>query len=234
MASRTAKRAPDNGTGAASGPKNRHLFEGSDWTFETMGRTYDAIQEIALNDLGLDVYPNQIEIISSEQMLDAYSAIGMPLMYQHWSFGKRFVRESQMYRKGFAGLAYEIVINSNPCISYNMEDSTMAVQALVMAHAAFGHNHFFKSNYLFQQWTDAEGILDYLEFAKRYIAKCEESHGVAAVEESSTCANRPNANANVGNIRSGPSTTSGVPCREAAPASSRRRRMPTSRSARGT
>jgi spore cortex formation protein SpoVR/YcgB (stage V sporulation) len=183
MASRTAKRAPDNGTGAASGPKNRHLFEGSDWTFETMGRTYDAIQEIALNDLGLDVYPNQIEIISSEQMLDAYSAIGMPLMYQHWSFGKRFVRESQMYRKGFAGLAYEIVINSNPCISYNMEDSTMAVQALVMAHAAFGHNHFFKSNYLFQQWTDAEGILDYLEFAKRYIAKCEESHGVAAVEE---------------------------------------------------
>ena len=83
-----------------------------------------------------------------------------------------------MYRKGFQGLAYEIVINSNPCISYNMEDSTMAVQALVMAHAAFGHNHFFKNNYLFRQWTDADGILDYLDFAKRYIAKCEERHGL--------------------------------------------------------
>ena len=53
----------------------------------------------------------------------------------------------------------------------------MAMQALVIAHAAFGHNHFFKNNYLFQQWTDAEGILDYLDFAKRYIAACEERHG---------------------------------------------------------
>ncbi len=170
--------APEN---AVSKPG--YLFDGSNWTFDTMDRTYDAIRDIALNDLGLDVYANQIEIISSEQMLDAYSSIGMPLMYQHWSFGKRFVREAQMYQKGYSGLAYEIVINSNPCISYNMEDSTMAVQALVMAHAAFGHNHFFKNNYLFRQWTDADGILDYLEFAKRYITSCEERHGVTAVEE---------------------------------------------------
>ena len=170
--------APEN---AVSKPG--YLFDGSNWTFDTMDRTYDAIRDIALNDLGLDVYANQIEIISSEQMLDAYSSIGMPLMYQHWSFGKRFVREAQMYQKGYSGLAYEIVINSNPCISYNMEDSTMAVQALVMAHAAFGHNHFFKNNDLFRQWTDADGILDYLEFAKRYITSCEERHGVTAVEE---------------------------------------------------
>jgi len=183
MAEAAAKRAPEMESGGVAEPESRHLFEGSNWTFDTMGRTYDAIQEIALNDLGLDVYPNQIEIISSEQMLDAYSSIGMPLIYQHWSYGKRFVREAQMYQKGYAGLAYEIVINSNPCISYNMEDSTMAMQALVMAHAAFGHNHFFKNNYLFQQWTDAEGILDYLEFAKRYVAKCEERHSTAAVEE---------------------------------------------------
>jgi len=159
------------------------LFEGSDWTFDTLVRTYEAIEQVALEDLGLDVYPNQIEIISSEQMLDAYSSIGMPLMYQHWSFGKHFVREEQFYRKGYMGLSYELVINSNPCISYNMEENTMAMQALVMAHAAFGHNHFFKNNYLFQQWTDAEAILDYLEFAKRYIAKCEERHGFEAVEE---------------------------------------------------
>jgi spore cortex formation protein SpoVR/YcgB (stage V sporulation) len=168
---------------AVERPGGRPLFEGSDWDFETLDRTYDAIEEIALEDLGLDVYPNQVEVISSEQMLDAYSSIGMPLMYQHWSFGKHFVREETLYRKGYRGLAYEIVINSNPCISYNMEENTMALQALVMAHAAFGHNHFFKNNYLFQQWTDAEGILEYLEFAKGYISKCEEQHGTAAVEE---------------------------------------------------
>ena len=159
------------------------LFEGSEWTFATLEHTYNAIQEIAEQDLGLDVYPNQIEIISSEQMLDAYCSIGMPLMYNHWSFGKRFVRDEGLYRKGFQGLAYEIVINSSPCISYYMEENTMAMQTLVLAHAAFGHNHFFKNNYLFQQWTDAGAILDYLDFAKGYIVKCEERHGVDAVEE---------------------------------------------------
>ena len=56
-----------------------------------MNRAYAAIEEIALDELGLDLYPNQIEIISSEQMLDAYASTGMPLMYSHWSFGKSFL-----------------------------------------------------------------------------------------------------------------------------------------------
>ncbi|AHD01742.1 MULTISPECIES: SpoVR family protein [Leisingera] len=159
------------------------LFDGPEWTFELMEKARDAIEKIALEDLGLDVYPNQIEIISAEQMLDAYSCVGLPLMYQHWSFGKHFARDEALYRTGRQGLAYEIVINSNPCISYNMEENTMAMQTLVMAHAAFGHNHFFKNNYLFQQWTDASGIHDYLAFAKNYIAACEERYGPCAVEE---------------------------------------------------
>ena len=50
-------------------------------------------------------------------MLDAYSSLGMPLMYNHWSFGKLFAREETMYRAGYSALAYEIVINSSPCIS---------------------------------------------------------------------------------------------------------------------
>lgn len=158
------------------------LFAGADWSYGALGRTYEAIEEIALGELGLEVYPNQIEIITAEQMLDAYASIGLPLMYSHWSFGKHFAYNELLYRKGARGLAYEIVINSNPCISYIMEDNSMAMQALVMAHAGFGHNHFFKNNNLFLQWTDAEAILDYLEFAKGYIARCEERHGPAAVE----------------------------------------------------
>ncbi len=158
------------------------LFDGAEWDFATVRRAYEAIEAIARDELGLDVYPNQIEIISAEQMLDAYSSVGMPLMYAHWSYGKRFVRDEVLYRKGYQALAYEIVINSNPCISYCMEENTMAMQTVVIAHAAFGHNHFFKNNYLFQQWTDPTGILDYLDFAKRYVAACEERNGVAAVE----------------------------------------------------
>jgi spore cortex formation protein SpoVR/YcgB (stage V sporulation) len=158
------------------------LFETGEWNFDTLKRTYDAIEQVAVGEMGLDPYPNQIELISSEQMLDAYSSIGMPIFYHHWSFGKRFARDEAMYRKGYSGLAYEIVINSNPCISYIMEENTMTMQALVMAHAAFGHNHFFKNNYLFKEQTDASGILDYLNFAKSYISRCEERHGIEAVE----------------------------------------------------
>jgi stage V sporulation protein R len=107
----------------------------------------------------------------------------MPLMYRHWSFGKHFLYQEQLYRQGGRGLAYEIVINSNPCIVYLMEENTMALQALVTAHAALGHNHFFKNNYLFKEWTDAGAILSYLDFSKNYIARCEERHGLSAVEE---------------------------------------------------
>jgi stage V sporulation protein R len=159
------------------------LFQGADWDFLTLQRIHDACEEIARSELGLDVYPNQIEVITAEQMLDAYSSVGMPLFYKHWSFGKHFAFHEASYRKGLMGLAYEIVINSSPCISYLMEENTATMQALVIAHAAFGHNHFFKNNYLFRQWTDADGILDYLEFAKTYVAQCEERQGRLAVEQ---------------------------------------------------
>jgi stage V sporulation protein R len=159
------------------------LFEGPDWDFATLQRIHDACEQIARSELRLDTYPNQIEVITSEQMLDAHSSVGMPLLYRHWSFGKHFAHEEAFYRKGLKGLAYEIVINSSPCISYLMEENTSTMQTLVIAHAAFGHNHFFKNNYLFRQWTDAEGILDYLDFAKGYVAQCEERHGQLAVEQ---------------------------------------------------
>ena len=122
--------------------------------------------EIALGEMGLDIYPNQIEVITAEQMLDSYSSIGMPLMYRHWSFGKRFARDEAYYKRGMRSLAYELVINSDPCINYIMEENSMTMQALVLAHAAYGHNHFFKNNYQFQLWTQPDHIIDYLAFAK--------------------------------------------------------------------
>src|SRR6201994_3717203 len=158
------------------------LFNGSDWNFGTIQRIHDACEEIARGELGLSTYPNQIEIITSEQMLDAYASGGLPLMYKHWSYGKHFAHEEASYRRGLKGLAYEIVINSSPCIFYLMEEKNTTMQPPAIWAAAFGHNHFFKNNYLFRQWTDAEGILDYLEFAKGYVTQCEDRHGPALVE----------------------------------------------------
>lgn len=93
----------------------------------------------------LSTYPNQIEIITAEQMMDAYSSIGMPINYNHWSFGRKFIETEQNYKHGYMGLAYEIVINSNPCIAYLMEENTITMQALVIAHACYGHNSFSKT-----------------------------------------------------------------------------------------
>jgi len=155
---------------------------GKDWSFEDINDLYDKIRSIAEADFNLSYYPNQIEIISSEQMLDAYSAVGMPVLYPHWSFGKQFVAESEAYKRGHMGLAYEIVINSNPCISYVMEENVVGMQALVMAHACFGHNSFFKNNVHFRQWTDAEAIIDYMAYAKHYVRECEEKYGELEVE----------------------------------------------------
>jgi stage V sporulation protein R len=153
----------------------------SDWTFELIERYHETIARTAER-YGLDTYPNQLEVITAEQMMDAYASIGMPVHYRHWSFGKSFISTERHYRRGHMGLAYEIVINSNPCISYLMEENTMAMQALVIAHAAFGHNSFFKGNYLFRMWTDASSIIDYLVYAKKYITACEDKYGVETVE----------------------------------------------------
>ncbi len=161
---------------------SRIISDSSEWTFPLLERFDREIGNLAHNVFGLDTYANQIEVIGSEQMIDAYSSVGLPINYHHWSFGKQFVSTEQTYRRGQMGLAYEIVINSDPCISYLMEENTLTMQALVIAHACYGHNSFFKGNYLFRTWTSADAIIDYLVFARKYIASCEERYGQAEVE----------------------------------------------------
>ncbi len=158
------------------------ISTGPDWTFELLEQYDQEIARIAKDKFKLDTYPNQIEVIRSDQMMDAYASVGMPVSYHHWTYGKKYVSTEKNYTRGRMGLAYEIVINSDPCIAYLMEENSMTMQALVIAHACYGHNSFFKGNYLFRTWTDAEAIIDYLVFAKNYIAECEERHGVDAVE----------------------------------------------------
>jgi stage V sporulation protein R len=157
------------------------LPSSSDWTFELIERYDREIARVA-EEYRLDTFRNQIEVISAEQMMDAYASHGMPIGYAHWSFGKHFLSTEQTYRRGHMGLAYEIVINSNPCIAYLMEENTMPMQALVVAHASYGHNSFFKGNYLFRAWTQPDSIIDYLVFARTYITECEQRHGEVEVE----------------------------------------------------
>lgn len=154
----------------------------SEWTFELL-QQYDAVIGQMAREYGLDTYPHQVEMINSEQMMDAYAATGLPLTYHHWSFGKQFIELEKRYRQGQIDLAYEIVINSNPCRAYLMAESSLTMQAIVIAHACYGHNAFFKNNYAFNLWSDPEYILDYLVWAKDKINVCEKRYGIDAVEK---------------------------------------------------
>lgn len=158
------------------------LFQDEDWTLERIEKAWAAIDKIAKEKYKLDYYPAELTLINSEAMLDAYSSNAMPVYYRHWSFGKSYAQNEHLYKKGELGLAYEVVINTNPCISYLQSSNTMTMQTLVMAHAAVGHSHFFKNNFLFKEWTDAEFILPYLRFAKEFVEECEIKYGRERVE----------------------------------------------------
>lgn len=158
-----------------------HIFKSNDWTIESIEKINKEIDTIAINELSLNMYPMQIEIISADQMLDAYSTHALPIYYDHWSMGKKHAKNEYGYKNGHMGLAYEIIANTDPCIAYLMENNTMVLQTLVLAHCT-GHNHFFKNNYMFKQWTQADSIVDFMKFSKEFISNCEEKYGIEEVE----------------------------------------------------
>ncbi|MCD8497978.1 MAG: SpoVR family protein [Alphaproteobacteria bacterium] len=131
---------------------------------------------IATEKYKLDVLPNDIEIIRADQMLDAYTTTGLPDSYRHWSFGKRRMSEEMNYDSS-KHLAYEIVINSSPCLAYCMDTNSPLLQMIVIAHASYGHNTVFKNNYLFKEFTDTENILIDNRRMRDYIFECEKKYG---------------------------------------------------------
>ena len=79
----------------------------------------------------LDWFDLDYEVIDYQEMIGAMVHHGMPSMYSHWSFGKEFLKTKKGYDAGRQGLAFEIVINSNPCISSLMEDNDMVMQDML-------------------------------------------------------------------------------------------------------
>ncbi len=106
------------------------------------------------DEFGLNCYPQEFELCDHYGMMGYMSYNGMPSHYPHWSFGKSYEKLKTLYDHGVTGLAYELVINSNPAIAYLMRDNTLLLQILTMAHV-YGHNDFFKNNFTFRS-TRAE------------------------------------------------------------------------------
>lgn len=164
-------------------PTNKLLFRSGDaWSESAMYDCLEACQEIAANDLGLDIFPNRLMVVSETGMLDAYAANGMPAMYPHWSFGLRRKEQERGLREGNMGLAYELVVPTNPCISWNLSSNSAAMMLTVIAHAAIGHNHVFKRNHVFERHTQHNSLGSYCQYARRFVLECEKKYGAEEVE----------------------------------------------------
>jgi stage V sporulation protein R len=140
----------------------------SDWSMEEL-QEWDKKIGVLGKSLGLDWYPIEYEICDYKEMMGHMAYTGLPTHYRHWSYGKSFDRIQTEYNLGMSGLPYEMIINSNPSLSYLMTENPMATHILTMAHCV-GHSDFFKNNRMFSE-TGAETAIDRFKAAGRRVKK---------------------------------------------------------------
>ena len=152
-----------------------------EWTFEDLQEWDEKIVKIAKS-YNLDWYPIDYDVCDYHAMIGYMAYIGMPTHYQHWSYGKSFERTHTMYNLGMEGLPYEMIINSDPSISYLMTENPLALQVMIMAHCV-GHSDFFKNNRMFKH-TDAANVINRFRNGAKRIKKYIDNTniGVTAVE----------------------------------------------------
>ena len=152
-----------------------------DWNFELLEEWDDKISSLA-KEKGLDWFPITYEVCDYFSMIGHMSYHGMPSHYGHWSYGKSFEIQHSQYQHGVTGLPYELIINSDPCISYLMRENPLYLQILIMAHCV-GHSDFFKNNRMFSH-TRAGTVVPRMRNAKKRIQKYVEDPwiGIEKVE----------------------------------------------------
>lgn len=138
-----------------------------DYTIEDLKIWNERIEKKVI-EYGLDIYPQEYEMIGFNDMIGYESYVGIPSRYPHWSFGKSYEKNKILYSLNLTGLPYEMVINSDPCLAYLMKDNTLLLQVLTMAHV-YGHNDFFKNNRLFKEGTKAKYTLEMFNLDSKII-----------------------------------------------------------------
>ena len=147
----------------------------ADWAMSELQEWDKKICTLGIG-LGLDWYPIDYEICDYKEMMGHMAYTGLPTHYRHWSFGKSFNRIQTEYNLGMSGLPYEMIINSNPSISYLMTEHPMPTHILTMAHCV-GHSDFFKNTRMFAE-TSADTVLDRFKAAGKRIKKYMEDPNI--------------------------------------------------------
>ena len=99
------------------------------------------LERIAKEQLGLDFYPIQFNLVSPGY-ISQIASFGLPERFIHWDFG----REYKKFNRGGGDMKIlELVLNNNPAYAYLSKDNTYNENLFVIAHV-MGHADFFKNN----------------------------------------------------------------------------------------
>ena len=170
---------------AAAGPRAEKPLPGpSDWTFELIEQYHDEIRArraaLWARHLSEPARDHHRRADDGRLRLGRHAGELPPLVAT--------ARSSSPPRRatGAARWAWPTRSSStpNPCIAYLMEENTMTMQALVIAHAAYGHNSLLQGQL---PVPPVDGRVRRSSTTsstrKNYIAECEERHGLDAVED---------------------------------------------------
>ena len=142
---------------------SRVLSRGSDWDFELIER-YDAAIAAACGGIrARHLSRTRSRSSRRSRCSTPTQAAGCRSAIRTGPTARSSSATSSAYRRGMQGLAYEIVINSDPCIAYLMEENTMAMQALVdRARVATATTRFSRATICSCSGRRPTPIVDYL------------------------------------------------------------------------
>lgn len=145
--------------------------------YQTLSAAMLRIYEVA-DQFRLDPFPIHWEVVPASIMYE-FGAYGLPGRFSHWTHGKAYASMKMMYNYGLNKI-YELVINTDPCYAFLMENNQSIQNKLVVAHV-IGHSDFFKNNAYFQHTN--RKMLETASVNADRIRRYEFAHGTQAVED---------------------------------------------------
>ena len=80
------------------------------------------VLEKMAEDMGLDPYPINYEVVSQDTMLEVIS-YGLPTRARHWSYGQSYDYQKMQGEMGFSKV-YEVVLNNNPSYAFLLDTNS--------------------------------------------------------------------------------------------------------------
>ncbi len=138
--------------------------------------------ETLANDLGLEYYPVEFELVPPSFMMEV-AVYGLPVRMPHWSFGVRWIYQMVQHRMGHSRI-FEVVFPGNPNRAYLVNTNSLEENILVVAHV-LGHADFSHNNLTFIRSQEQVGyrIVEQAAAHARRIAEVIEEIGEKRVEQ---------------------------------------------------